>query len=224
MESVWCYLCTKKFVNRGFLVGPICPIYGVGCILIISLLNKYINQPVTLFIQSIVICSILEYFTSYILEKLFKVRWWDYSHKKYNINGRICLETMIPFGIIGTLIMYFVNPFFKNILYLLNPVILNIIFYIILILFIEDLIVSLKVMSNIKIITSNVLKDNTEEVNKKIKETILTKLKIFKDVKIPKNIKLKDILSEHSYFTKRFVNSFPKFKIIEKIKNERKKK
>ena len=105
----------KKFINRGFLIGPYCPIYGWGCILIIILLNKYTNDPLVLFIMAIVICSILEYFTSYFMEKLFKARWWDYSRRKFNINGRICLETMIPFGLLGCLIMYFVNPFFVSI-------------------------------------------------------------------------------------------------------------
>ena len=109
METLFCFFVTKKMVNRGFLIGPICPIYGVGCMLLIFLLNKYINQPIALFALSIIVCSILEYFTSYIMEKLFKVRWWDYSDKKFNINGRICLETMVPFGILGTLIVYFMN-------------------------------------------------------------------------------------------------------------------
>ena len=69
-----------------------------------------------LFALSIIVCSILEYFTSYIMEKLFKVRWWDYSDKKFNINGRICLETMVPFGILGTLIVCYINPFLNNLL------------------------------------------------------------------------------------------------------------
>ena len=105
-----------KFVNRGFLVGPYCPIYGVGSILMIILLNRYINDPPTLFIMSILLFSVLEYSTSYFMEKIFKIRWWDYTRRKFNINGRICLETMIPFGCGGMLIMYVVNPFFLKLL------------------------------------------------------------------------------------------------------------
>ena len=96
----------QRFINRGFLIGPVCPIYGFGALLLQLLLNKYINDPWTLFIMIILTCSVLEYSTSYILEKLFHTRWWDYSRKKFNINGRICLETMIPFGIFGLIIMY----------------------------------------------------------------------------------------------------------------------
>ena len=89
----------NHFVNRGFLIGPICPIYGVGGVLMLLTLGKYKDSPIVLFCMSIIIFSILEYFTSYIMEKLFKARWWDYSNNKYNLNGRICAETMIPFGL-----------------------------------------------------------------------------------------------------------------------------
>ena len=111
MEVIYTLVIDKKFTNRGFLVGPYCPIYGVGAVLIIILLSGYKERPIGLFVLAIVICSILEYFTSYIMEKLFKARWWDYSNRKFNINGRICLETMVPFGVIACLIVYIVNPF-----------------------------------------------------------------------------------------------------------------
>ena len=72
LEMVVCSIADKKVVNRGFLIGPYCPIYGSGCLLIISLLHKYQDDPFTLFIMAIIVCSLLEYFTSYIMEKLFK--------------------------------------------------------------------------------------------------------------------------------------------------------
>ena len=83
---------TKKFVNRGFLIT--------------LLLSKYYNDPIVLFFMGIAVCGILEYLTSYIMEKIFKARWWDYSKRKFNINGRICLETIIPFGLLGCFIIY----------------------------------------------------------------------------------------------------------------------
>ena len=87
----------KKFINRGFLIGPYCPIYGTGAVIMTILLKKYIDDPITLFIMAMLTCSILEYITSYVMEKLFNARWWDYSTYRFNINGRICLETTIPF-------------------------------------------------------------------------------------------------------------------------------
>ena len=99
----------KKFVNRGFLIGPYCPIYGFGGLAITILLKNYTKDPIVLFLMAVIICACLEYFTSYIMEKLFKARWWDYSKKKYNINGRICLETIIPFGLLGCFVTYVSN-------------------------------------------------------------------------------------------------------------------
>ena len=98
----------KRYVNRGFLVGPYCPIYGFGTIFMITLLTRYLDDFIVLFIMSVVICSLLEYFTSYIMEKMFKARWWDYSDKKFHINGRICLSNCIAFGVLGLLIVKFV--------------------------------------------------------------------------------------------------------------------
>ena len=114
MEVTVKYIQYKRFINRGFLIGPYLPIYGAGGILITLFLKRYLNDPIALFVFGMIICTILEYITSFVMEKLFHARWWDYSNKKFNINGRVCLGTMIPFGLLGLLIMYVLNPFFLN--------------------------------------------------------------------------------------------------------------
>ena len=87
-EVTCCSIKDKKLVwNRGFLIGPYIPIYGVGCIATLILLRKYFSNPITLFFLTIIVCSALEYFTSWIMEKLFKVRWWDYSEYRFNVDG-----------------------------------------------------------------------------------------------------------------------------------------
>ena len=91
MESTMISIQNKKFVNRGFLIGPVCPIYGYGVVLVSVLLKKYQNDLIITFFMSIIICGILEYFTSFFMEKIFNARWWDYSKRKFNINGRVCL-------------------------------------------------------------------------------------------------------------------------------------
>lgn len=220
MEVIDVLIETKKLVNRGFMVGPVCPIYGIGCFLLVMLLEKHMESPVALFFLAIVICSILEYLTGYLLEKLFKIRWWDYSNKKYNINGRICLETMIPFGLIGCLVVYFVNPFLLNIVSSLNPLIINILFYVLISLFFIDLIVSCKVIANIKIITNNVFQDSTSLVHDKVKNVILKQFAKIKNGKDTPEKQIRKELLEKNYFTKRFINSFPKFQIMERIKKK----
>jgi len=101
----------KLILSRGFLIGPYLPIYGIGALLMTQFLSKYENEVITLFVMGMVICSILEYITSYVLEKIFNVRWWDYSKRKYNIDGRICLENGFLFGIGGVAVVKILNPF-----------------------------------------------------------------------------------------------------------------
>lgn len=175
METCYCWICTKKFVNRGFLIGPVVPIYGTGGVLVYMLLKRYLDMPLVLFIMSIIICSLLEYFTSYYMEKLFKTRWWDYSNRKFNINGRVCLFNMICFGILSLVIMYGVNPFLLDSIHKIDPMVLKVVVSILMTIFLIDLGISTKIIYNFKGISKNVLTDATEEVNKKVKEVILSK-------------------------------------------------
>ena len=178
----------KKFVNRGFLVGPICPIYGFGAISITVLLDKYKDDVIILFIMAMVIASVLEYFTSYIMEKLFNARWWDYSTRMFNINGRICLETLIPFGILGLLITYVVNPFFLSIIYKLSDISIYILSAILIVVFISDLILSYKVINNVKHTINKYEKDNTIEISTKVRDILLNYIIIINTIITTKSI------------------------------------
>ena len=109
-ESTYCSIGQKKLVNRGFLNGPFCPIYGFGALLVISILSPFVNNIPILFIASIIVTSTLEYITSYVLEKIFHMSWWDYSTYKYNINGRVCLKNSLMFGVMSLFVMLVVHP------------------------------------------------------------------------------------------------------------------
>lgn len=169
-----------KFINRGFLIGPICPIYGHGCILMILTLSRYKDNPLTLFIYAIFICSLLEYFTSYFMEKIFKARWWDYSTKRFNLNGRICAETMIPFGILGTLVICVINPIFEYLLILFNFETIKITAVVLFIIYIIDYTISLIIMFGFKGTLKTVEKDGTEEITKKVKKILINKNVLYK--------------------------------------------
>ena len=97
-ESTLCSITEKRFVNRGFLNGPYCPIYGFGAILDILILG-WIENPILLFVLSAILTCTLEYITSYLMEKLFHARWWDYSNKPLNFHGYICLEFSLIWGL-----------------------------------------------------------------------------------------------------------------------------
>ena len=179
IEMIPATIREKKFVDRGFLVGPYCPIYGCGVILITLLLQKYADDVVVTFFLSVIICGTLEYLTSYIMEKIFKARWWDYSNNKFNINGRICLETLVPFGIGGVLVLFVFNPFLEKIINLIPALALHIVTGVLCVLFLIDCIVSFKIILNLKEMTKE-LKDNTAEISDKVKKIILNKLGPYK--------------------------------------------
>lgn len=204
IEVVVTFNKEKKFVNRGFMLGPYCPIYGFSSIIMILYLSRYRNSFVTVFLLAVVVCSIMEYLVSYLMEKLFKARWWDYTNRKFNINGRICLENSIWFGLLGALLVYIVNPFLSNIISNIDNKVLIIIGSILLILFITDLVISLRVTFKIKnTITKLIKKDSTEDFNIKIKELINNKIlnkRLFKAFpKIKFNVKDK-VIDFRNYF------------------------
>lgn len=200
IEEIDILILQKKVVNRGFLIGPYCPIYGFGSLFIILFLNKYLDDPIVLFFMTMISCGILEYLTSFIMEKIFKTRWWDYSDKKFNINGRICLETLVLFGIGGLVISYLAQPFIMSILTLIPTNILNIIAIILSIIFIIDNIVSFKIILNFKLVATNIRKDYTEEITAKVRE----------------------VLKKKSIFSNRLVKAFPNFKtILKRIKSDK---
>lgn len=82
-----------RFINRGFLLGPLCPIYGTGAVLMAYFLPLWTTQVESTFLLALVLCGTLEYITSWLMEKLFHARWWDYSQKRFNINGACARAT-----------------------------------------------------------------------------------------------------------------------------------
>lgn len=108
-ETTYCSLNAGKFVNRGFLYGPVCPIYGASILLMILLTGRCRNI-ISLFLSCALIASVLEYVVSMGMENIYGRRWWNYSDKFLNINGRICLGAAILFGVSGVLIVRYLHP------------------------------------------------------------------------------------------------------------------
>ena len=174
VEVAFVAVTSGRIENRGFLNGPVCPIYG---------------------------CGTLEYLTSLVMEKMFKARWWDYSQRKFNLNGRVCLGTIIPFGILGLMVTYVTNPFLLDKLELIPEMWLNIVSGILFAIYVVDNIVSGVVIKAIKKadITANKETDNTEEITKKVRE----------------------ILQSKSALHRRLVDAFPKLQAVKiKIKDQ----
>lgn len=198
--EVTLFLCQeKKFINRGFLIGPYCPIYGVCCLLMIATFQQYSHSPLTLFVMAAVLCTVVEYLTSVVMEKLFDTRWWDYSQVPFNINGRVCLHNSVIFGVLGFILVYSVNPILEQALRSIPSDILLGFSLASFVLFLADNITSFNLMARMKWTAHSIVnKESTEEITEKLKEFLRNK----------------------SIFSRRLLYAFPDFRslIKEKIK------
>lgn len=122
---------THHFVNRGFLNGPICPIYGVGVTAVITVLTPYKSDIIVLYILSVVLVTVLEGVTGWAMDKIFHNKWWDYSDMPLNIGGYVCLLFSIVWGFACLFIIYFIQPLVHDLLAFI-PTIVGIILIIIL--------------------------------------------------------------------------------------------
>ena len=109
-EVAFAAIVHGRFVNRGFLNGPICPIYGVGALAVVLLLSPLRGHLVLLFLASGLVATVIELVTGWALEKLFHTKWWDYSNYKFNYKGYICPQFSLLWGAACTVIVRWVNP------------------------------------------------------------------------------------------------------------------
>ena len=109
-ESAYCSVPAGRFINRGFLNGPFCPVYGAGALLIVAVLTPLRGRIFLLFLSSALLTSLLEYLTGLLLETLFRVKYWDYSGYRFNLHGRVCLKNSLMFGAMGIAVVYFLEP------------------------------------------------------------------------------------------------------------------
>lgn len=110
MEELFYAAATRKIVSRGFLYGPICPIYGAGSLAIILLCQSFSDHPLLLFLLGVLLTTILEYITSYLLEKFFHTHYWDYSGFLMNINGRVCIPFSLAWGFLTIILVLVIHP------------------------------------------------------------------------------------------------------------------
>lgn len=193
VECIFCTIVDKKLTyDRGFLLGPYCPIYGWGTLYMYFFLTKYREDPFTLFVMAVVGTTILEYFTSYMMEKLFKARWWDYSNQKFNIEGRVCLLNSFLFGVLGLAFIYVIHPCYSLFLERIPDHILIILSTIFFIIYLVDNIFSFVILGKLKIQVGKIRKDSTSEIDHQIR--------LF--------------LSNHNFFMKRLFKAFPHIQIL----------
>ena len=195
----WCIEVTLKFfqyhrfINRGFLTGPCLPIYGSGCALITAaidglvMISKYESSYGSVFAVSFVLCGVLEYLVSYCLEKRFHARWWDYSQKPMNMNGRVWIGNLILFGLGGVLVVKLANPLLYRLFADISFKARYITAIALSVVFITDYLISHFVLKLVKDSVEKSEADNTEAIGKEVKK----------------------MLADKSLFAKRFADAYP---------------
>ena len=195
MEVTLKFIQYHRFINRGFLIGPYCPIYGFGVvgvtILVGGLLGRAGTYPET-FVAGFVICGFLEYMTSLYMEKMFHARWWDYSNKPMNLHGRIWIGNLILFGLASVIIVKLIDPHYFNFIATIDPLIISVLAWIIIILMVSDYILSHILMNIVKKEIDNSTGDNTEEISRQIHE----------------------LLRNRSALHRRILQAYPDFKVL----------
>ncbi len=192
----WCIEVTLKyfqfhrFINRGFLTGPWLPIYGSGAVLITIGVNGIapVESSVgTTFVVSFVLCGIVEYMTSFILEKRFHARWWDYSQKPMNLHGRVWIGNLILFGLGGVLIVELLNPLFFRLFGQMSFRLREILAIVLSCIFAVDYVMSHFVLKLVKAGVESSEADDTEAINKEVHL----------------------LLHDRSFFYRRFAEAYP---------------
>jgi len=192
----WCievtlkYIQYHRFINRGFLTGPVCPIYGSGAALItlaISGITPLESAVGTTFAVSFLLCGLLEYMTSFVMEKLFHARWWDYSQKPMNLHGRVWIGNLVLFGLGGVAIIHLINPLIDTLLALIPLRTQEIAAVCLAAVFSADFVMTQFVLKLVRSGIEHSEADNTEEMRREIRL----------------------LLSDKSVFYRRFADAYP---------------
>ena len=178
VEVIYYGITEGKFINRGFLNGAICPVYGIGFYCVIWLFRPYLNSFPILFFGSAAVCTIVELIAGALLYAIFHLRWWDYSEYKFNLHGFICLRFSIYWGIACSLGMYMLHPAVMAFIHWMSPLARQILLLILIINTVVDIIVTVTAIvgfnKKVKILSdvSDVYRMPSEKIGSSIYGTV----------------------------------------------------
>lgn len=189
LESIFKTIYEKRWVNSGFLHSPLCPIYGVGAVMMILFLSSFKNNIFLLFIAAFVILSVLEYFVGWLLETLFNTKYWDYTTNRLNIKGRVCIFNSVIWGILGVIFIQFLHPAIEGKVNFISNTYLLISNLILLAVLITD-----TVLTVVKVTSINKALEKFKDIGENLKEKLdeLKELNINKELTIDKIKNLKE--------------------------------
>lgn len=204
-EVGYAALNTGKFVNRGFLNGPYCPIYGCGVVIVVAVLTPLKENLIILFIGSFLLTSVLEFITGFLLEKVFHNKWWDYSDLPFNIKGYVCLKFSIYWGLACTFIMDIMHPIIYKFITLIPRILGIVLISVFMGVFVVDVIITvatilkfnqrLKAMDDIAKRIHNI----SDEIGERVYENVTIVDSKQKEYKLALEENLMEISSEVTY-------------------------
>jgi uncharacterized membrane protein len=236
-ESTLCSITGRRLVNRGFLNGPLCPIYGCGALAVILVLGKAADQSVfVLFLAGSVLTCTVEYITSWAMEQLFHTRWWDYSHYRFQLNGRVCLLGAIAFGTMSVLLLKVIHPWISGLVDRVPESVRMIVAFVLFVLVFLDTLVTVRTIltMNHKLeeiqAAINQAKEKYGDRLSSWKEDLADRAEEWKDTYTQRRQqfyerleesefytdKIKKLLSQHSLRERRLLRAFPKMRPIGK--------
>ncbi|MDF2821221.1 MAG: hypothetical protein K0R15_1662 [Clostridiales bacterium] len=235
-EVIYKAASTGKFVNRGFLNGPICPIYGFGVVIVVVCLTPVKDNLIILFTTSIILTSTLEFITGYALEKVFNEKWWDYLQEPFNIKGYVCLKASLIWGVGCVLVMYVLHPLVMYFIIKLPEhlgIISLIIFFVLLAIDLNFTVSTLlkfkqriHILSEIEVKITQVSETIGENLSDKVLATIKAKENHMQELE-ELRAKYKKLKRETHFVYNRITHAFPKLnslkskEFLEKIKHFR---
>lgn len=173
-EVAYAALEHGKFVNRGFLNGPYCPIYGCGILIVVSILTPIKSNVFILFLGSFLLTSVLEFITGFVMEKIFHNKWWDYSNQHFNIMGYVCIKFSIIWGFACTFVILIVHPVIYGLIHIIPKIIGIVLISLIMACFTADLIVTVStiVKFNKRLKLMNEIAGRLKQISDEIGENV----------------------------------------------------
>ncbi|WP_236785978.1 putative ABC transporter permease [Anaerococcus ihuae] len=221
-ESIYCTAQNQKWQNRGFLYGPLCPIYGFGSIFALfayDLINEGILEKLSLlqiFIVGFFVSMVLEYPTSYILEKLFHARWWDYTDVPLNLNGRTSVPTSVGFGLAAILVMDYLIPKAEDFYYILPEILAIILPFILIAIHSSDITLTVVNLTNFQKELDEIEENFQERMTQRV-DNFYRKKKSFNPKALKRVVSFR-MSEKRNQIAERIIKS------IEKIEEERQEK
>ena len=229
-ETIYCSIIDKQYVNRGFLKGPFCPIYGTGALIVVILLSPFSDNIIMLYLTAMIFTSILEYTTGFLLETIFHLKWWDYSNYKFNIKGRVCLLNSILFGILSVFTIKIINPILVE---LTKGISINFIIWtchILIVYFVADAAVTVSRVLQLgsKLKEMSALFEEIKEKSENYKGLLQQNLSRFDEIVVQDNeaiahakeqvskvkLKLENVILKNKSVNKRIIKAFPNIKSL----------